>query len=211
MPRPRPTLLYHFTHATHLPSIQDQGLACDAEAQAGLLTVEVGQRSIKERRRRIEVKTPPYGCVADYVPFYYGTRSVMMYVIDKGQVVEYRDGLEPLVYLVTTVERLLEFGLSLVFTDGNASDRLTRFTSELDELDGLVDWPLIRTRYWANTPTDGDRKRRRAAECLARGPVPWEAFQAIAVKSRSGKSQVEASVTHPDPTASVVVRPDWYY
>ncbi|MEZ5231302.1 MAG: DUF4433 domain-containing protein [Acidimicrobiales bacterium] len=206
-----PTLLYHFTHISNLPSIRAQGLACDSEAQDALLRVEAGKPSIKEQRRRKAVSAAPHGCVADYVPFYYGTRSPMMFVIGKGQVETYQEGLDPLVYLVTSVERLLELGHSLVYTDGNATTHVTRFVNELTELDRLVDWPLIKAKYWANTPEDGDRMRRRAAECLARGPVPWHAFTDIAVRSAARKAEVEASVTHPVATASVRVQPDWYY
>ena len=43
VPRPVPTLLYHFTRVEHLPTIVESGLHCDRQAQAdGVLGIEVG-------------------------------------------------------------------------------------------------------------------------------------------------------------------------
>lgn len=79
VPRPVPTPIYHFTSIDHLPSIIERGLRCDNDtATAGLLSVEVGNRGIKERRRRREVLVPPGGAVASYVPFYFAPRSPML-------------------------------------------------------------------------------------------------------------------------------------
>ena len=107
MPRPVPTPVLHFTHIDHLRDIATHGLLSDTAAQSRhLLTQEVGNREIKERRRTTVVPVPPGGVVADFVPFYFAPRSPMMYAIHKGNVPEYPRGLGPLIYLVTTIERL---------------------------------------------------------------------------------------------------------
>ena len=50
--RNEPTFLYHFTHIDHLPTLVGRGLLSDNGAQAsGVLAVEVGNTSIKDRRR----------------------------------------------------------------------------------------------------------------------------------------------------------------
>ncbi|MGI8631827.1 MAG: type II toxin-antitoxin system toxin DNA ADP-ribosyl transferase DarT [Solirubrobacterales bacterium] len=141
-PRPPPTLLYHFTHMENLPSIVAGGLLCEAAGTARS-SVEVGNRRIKDQRRRRPVPVEPGGAVSDYVPFYFAPRSPMLYAINGGQVPEYTDGQDPLLYLVTSVERLVELGLALVFTDRNATLGFARFSAGLDELDGLVDWTLM--------------------------------------------------------------------
>ncbi|MEI6622203.1 MAG: DarT ssDNA thymidine ADP-ribosyltransferase family protein [Actinomycetes bacterium] len=66
----------HFTHVDHLRTIAARGLLADELAQAeGLLSVDVGNREIKSRRRRRQVRVQPGGVVADYVPFYFAPRS----------------------------------------------------------------------------------------------------------------------------------------
>ena len=96
MPRPVHTPFYHFTPIHHLVSIIERGLRCDGTA-AGLLAVEVGNRGIKERRRRRAVPVGGRGVVADYVPFYFAPRSPMLYAIAMGNVPEYTGGTDPLV------------------------------------------------------------------------------------------------------------------
>jgi len=50
----------------------------------------------------VQVPLAPYGCVADYVPFYFAPRSPMLYKLHKGGVPNYTGGQDPLVYLVSS-------------------------------------------------------------------------------------------------------------
>jgi len=207
-----PTPILHFTHVSHLASIASAGLRSDSEAQRdGVLAVEVGSRSVKDQRRTRDVPVGRGGVVADFVPFYFAPRSPMMFAIDKGQVPEYADGIDPLVYLVTTVERLVELGTELIFTDGNATTGFTCFSTDLTEVDDLVDWAIMKEKYWRNTPEDGDRRRRRMAECLAVGPVPWEAFGAVVARSDERSQEAAAQLATIGINADIAVRPDWYF
>lgn len=212
MTRPRPTRIYHITHVDHLRTIVERGLLCDADAaDQGLLRNEVGNRDIKSRRRTRQIRSGPGGCVADYVPFYFATRSPMLYAIKAGNVAQYQDGQEPLVYLVSEVERLLALGLQLVYTDRNAALEIARHTDDIDDLDGHVDWALMKELIWTNTDELPDRRERRMAECLVHDRVPWAAFLGVATKTPAvaeGVSQVLRSLGIDSYVAS---RPDWYF
>lgn len=81
------------------------------------------------------VRVRPGGVVADYVPFYFAPRSPMLYAIHMGNVAEYNDGIDPLVYIVTSVERLLALGLAVVTTDRNAA---LATATQAAGVDGLV-------------------------------------------------------------------------
>ncbi len=195
MIRPRPTRLYHLTHIDHLPTIATKGLFADTfAATEGLLTTEIGQRSIKSQRRRRQVPCGAEGVVADYAPFYFAPRSPMLSAIFYNRVPEYTGGQEPLIYLVSTVEKMTDLGLELVFTDRNAALSITRFTSDVDELDVLVDWPLISAKMWTNTSEEPDRRERRMAECLVHRRVPWEAFDEILTMNDSRRDQADEIV-----------------
>src|SRR6266496_4939159 len=142
--RPRPTWVMHFTHVANLPGIARHGLLADTAARRSpSFQVEVGNQAIKDTRRRRPVPLPPYGVVADYVPFYFGARSPMMYVIDKGGVPTYTGGCDELVYLVSSVERLVELGLPTLFTDRNAALEFATYAADPAELNSLVDWRLM--------------------------------------------------------------------
>lgn len=192
MPRPVPTRIYHFTHIHHLPDVLRCGLLADTAAQkAGLLVNEVGNRGIKERRRSRRVPITPGGVVADYATFYFAPRSPMMYSINRGNVPEYTDGIDPLAYLVTDIDRLMQMGLTVLTTDRNAVLDYAEFASGTDGLDTIVDWQLMRQTMWKDTPEEPDRMERRMAECLVHEAVPWEAFTAIHVRTEARRVEVQ--------------------
>lgn len=211
MPRPVPTPIYHFTHIDHLPGVVRHGLLADTVAQqVGILAQEVGNRDIKERRRRRPVPIPPGGTVADYVPFYFAPRSPMMYAIDRGNVPEYRGGIDSLVYLITDVERLIQMGLTALTTDRNAVLGYAGFAAGTDGLDDAVDWQLMRQTMWNNTPDEPDRRERRMAECLAHEAVPWEAFTAVHVRTNERRDQA-VTLLGPADAPRINVSPDMYF
>jgi hypothetical protein len=156
------------------------------------------------------VPVGPGGAPADYVPFYFAPRSPMLYVIHKGRVPEYQDGQSPLVYLGTDIETIVSMGLPYVFSDGNCASAFTEYFDSLDRLD-MVDWPLMDERIWKNTPADGDRMRRRAAEFLVHNEVPWSALIGVATIDQDMARRVGAVLTRAGSHLPVRVRRDWYY
>lgn len=210
MPRPAPTRIVHFTHVSHLPTVASQGLLCDTGAGAVLMT-EVGNRGIKDQRRRRPVEVGAGGVVGDYVPFYFAPRSPMLSAIYYGRVPEYTEGQDPIVYLVTSVERLIELGLTPVFTDRNAALTVAKMSTDLSALDDLVDWELMDATWWNNTPEDPERRERRMAECLVHQHVPWEAFAGIVTRTESRRTEAEGLLAGVGVATTVKARPEWYF
>lgn len=127
-------LVYHFTHVDNLSALLDEGaLLADGILPRSFLTADVGDAGVKSARRRRAVPVPPGGVVADYVPFYFAPRSPMLYRIacDHRDRVpgRYREGEDPLVYLVSSVERVAASGAPWLATDGNAAAAVSHFTA----------------------------------------------------------------------------------
>lgn len=211
MPRPVPTTVCHFTHVRNLPSIIGDGLFADTGSRAARTVVEVGEPGIKESRRQRAVPAGPGGVVGDYVPFYFAPRSPMMSAIHHGRVAAYQQGCDDLVYLVTDVETLGFHDLTLVYTDRNAAAAVADFADDLGRLDGLVDWALMRERYWYDTPAEPDRRERRMAECLAHRLVPWTAFLQVAARTEGCASEARRVLATLGESTPVIVRPGWYF
>lgn len=204
----------HFTHVDHLTTILQRGLLSDTDAKAAsLVTVEVGNVEIKNRRAARRVDIAPGGVVADYAPFYFAPRSPMLFAIDRGNVTTYQGGCSHIVYLATTLERLHELGLSVLLTDRNAVLEPAAFWDFADGEpdDDFVDWPLMRERYWSSTYEQPDRRERRMAECLVHRFVPPEAFTEIVVKSREIVREAERAVATAGLSMPVSVVGDWYF
>jgi hypothetical protein len=205
--------LFHFTHERNLVSIVQTGLLLsDTAAQAaGCISVEVGDRNVKSRRRAMEVSAGPGGCPADYFPFYFAPRSPMLYVISKGQVPEYQEGQSPLVYLVTNVAVVVASGRLWVFSDGNCAAAFSDYSTDLDAMATFVDWEIMKAHMWANTPEDGDRMRRRMAEFLVHDYLPWSCITEVAVRNDAVSQRVRSVLASLGDQTPVRVRTDWYY
>jgi hypothetical protein len=206
----------HFTHIDNLPTILADGRLMADNLVRGRLVTDVGSADIKAKRRSRQVTCPPGGVVADYVPFYFAPRSPMMYRLAKdhqeGREGCYPDGDDPLVYLVSSVDRVHAAGLAWVASDGNCAASLTDFSRNLGDLAHLVDWPLMRERIWKDTPEDQDRMRRRMAELLVHREFPLDLVVGYAVRTPAREMQLRhvlrsAGIIN----AYVVVRQDWYY
>ena len=76
-----PTYIYHHTHIDNLSGIlRSGGVCCDRICQASTLTLrDIAYQNLKLRRMTTPVEVPPGGVLADYVPFYFGPRSPMLY------------------------------------------------------------------------------------------------------------------------------------
>src|SRR3954447_22800038 len=147
--------LYHVTHVDNLASILSEGgLWCDNErSKRGVVSVRIGYSHIKARRAGRRVPCAPGGAVGDYVPFFFCPRPPMLYSIHQGLVDGYSGGQELVVHLVTEVGSVVRSGLSFVFTDGHAEQRISAFYSDTQRLDE-VDWQVVKSRSWGNTADD---------------------------------------------------------
>lgn len=110
---------------------------------------------------------------------------------------------------MTSTQELVAQGLKVLITDRNAALGYAEFRPE-SESDDLVDWDLMKQRYWNDTDKYPDRRERRMAECLVHGRVPFDAFGAIVVHNKQQEANVEAALNAAGIALSVHVRADWY-
>lgn len=213
MTRPVPTRIYHFTRVEHLPSIVEEGLLSDTLARSrGLTQIEIGHSDIKRRRRRRPIEAGPRGFVGDYVPFYFASRSRMMYTLNKGGGESmYSGGFDRVVYLVATCESVSAAGCRWIVSNRNAAQDLARFRTPDDDLDSFIDWPLMSARQWGWCEEDPERPDRREAECLVHRVVPWAAFTGIAAKNQTTAAEARTLIGRLGSVTPVSVRGDWYF
>ena len=87
MPVPADPKIYHIVHVDRLPSIiADGGLLCDAAiAERAPVGTTIGMNDIKQRRlSELRLSSHPDLYVGACVPFYFCSRSVMLYVISQA-------------------------------------------------------------------------------------------------------------------------------
>jgi len=83
---PRNPKIYHITHLENLPQIVDSVIWSDADRLRRRLSCTiVGMSEIKRRRlEELEVGCHPGSKVGEYVPFYFCPRSIMLYLLHRG-------------------------------------------------------------------------------------------------------------------------------
>jgi hypothetical protein len=206
--------LYRLIHVENLPTLLTRGAlhAPNFTPSDGLPYRTIHRVDVQTSRHDRPIPCGPRGTCHDYVPFYFGPLSVMLLNLKTGRVEGYGAGQEPLIYLTTTVQRVIDAGRSFVFSDGHGLASFTDWYDDLARFD-RVDWDLVGARYWADRPDDNDRQRRKQAEFLVWQTLDWPLIESIGVLNQQVKLKVEAALEqHPDRRhPRVEIRSEWYY
>jgi hypothetical protein len=196
-----------------LASIISEGtLWCDAEmANRAETGTTIGIKNIKQRRLTNELNSHPGLRVGDCVPFYLCPRSIMLFVIYKGNhtELEYRGGQGSIVHLEADLRQVVAWadanGKRWVFTSTNAGAGYFEDYSDLHQLNKL-DWDAIQANDWA-----GARKEGKQAEFLMEHSFPWDMVSRIGVHSAGIRGKVLGETQMAKHQPPVEIKPDWYY
>jgi hypothetical protein len=206
--------LYHIVHVDRLASIVADGkLLCDAAmVQRPGAGTTVGMTKIKQRRLQLPLQTHPDLMVGGCVPFYFSSRSVMLYLLHKGNDPDltYRGGQDPIVHLELDLHRVAQWastqGQRWAFTLSNAGARYFEDRGELSELN-QIDWNAVKAADWRNP----DVKHSKQAEFLVEGEVAWDLVERIGVRSNAVGLRALAALGNATHRPTVEIKQDWYY
>jgi hypothetical protein len=214
MPAPSPTPIYRIIHIDNLDiCLQRRGLyAPNFTPNDGLVYQTIHNTDIQRQRQAFCLNCGPCGTIHDYVPFYFGLLSPMLFQLKTGWVAGYNGGQEPIIYLVSTAQAVHRAGTGFVFSDGHGIARFTDWYNDLANL-SQVDWDMVYQRYWRDTVDDMDRQRRKQAEFLIHRFCDWNLICEIGVNNDRVKQRAEAIMNaYPSPMRKPVrVRTEWYY
>ena len=207
--------IYHITHVDNLkPIVQAGRLFSDARMAANDSGCRiVGMSDIKRRRlEEIEVSCHPGTFVGEYVPFCFCPRSIMLYILHRGNHpnLTYRGGQEPIVHLQADFHTAVRWAESKsrrwAISDRNAGTYLAEFYNRPGDLDKF-NWDAIASNDFREMKT----KEGKQAEFLMHNSFPWELVESIgAIDSRWAKrvDDVLHSVSH---RPAVRVERAWYF
>lgn len=161
--------IYHITHVENLPSILAVGfIRSDAQRiRQNLENTNFGMDEIKVRRLALEVDCHPGTQVGEYVPFYFCPRSIMLYLLHRGNHPDltYRGGQRPIVHLEADLHTVVQWAESnncrWAFSKSNAGAYYTRFFKNLAQLDE-INWEAVAARDFR----PADIKEGKQAEFL---------------------------------------------
>ena len=197
--------IFHITHVKNLPNIlRDGGLCSDSERiRRGLTTTNIGHKHIKDRRLKRPVPVAAGGTLGDYVPFYFCSRSVMLYPIYRGHP-DYAGGQEDVVHLVSSVRTAQSLHQPWAFTERHAELGHALYFEDVAKL-REIDWSVMPLVWW----NESDVMEKRQAEFLVHKRFPWSGIERIGVMSSAVAAKVETMLGGKPPP--VEIHADWYY
>lgn len=205
------TWIYRITHYSNLDFILKNGIHCCNSNTKDPNFINIGDTSLINSRGITTVPIHPSGVLNDYVPFYFGVHSPMLYKIYKGSVQNVSATQSDIIYLATTVEQIVKTAIPFVFTDGHAKNILSSYYNNIKDLNKL-DSTTIVNKFWNNTPEDNDKQRRKQAEFLAFNSVPMSCILGIGVYDDPMKVKIDGILTaNKSQHIPCKIKSEWYY
>lgn len=180
--------IYHITHVENLASIVAEGYVYSDATMVvrGGPSVTIGMDHIKRDRFRCPVTCHSGDTVADYVPFNFCPRSVMLYLIYMANHprLAYRGGEGPIVHLQADLHTVVAWadanGVRWTFTAANARAAYAEFFADRADL-VRIPWEAVANSDFRSEAV----KEAKQAEFLIRDRFPWSFVESVGVRSQT--------------------------
>lgn len=197
---------FRITHIDNIPIVVRNGLVRPGSPLRDENYVSIGDKQVINLRGERQVKGYSLN---DFIPFYLGPRSPMLYVIQHGYNGVQRVEPEKIVYCVIRLDDLVNDGIDCIFTDGHALSVLTSFYTkdELSQIDRIVRYNDVYSSQW-NSEEDIDLKRRKEAELLIKSDLPVQYIRGYVVYNDNAKQKlIELGINND----KIVISPGYYF
>ncbi|RWH48029.1 MAG: DUF4433 domain-containing protein [Mesorhizobium sp.] len=218
MPVPAQPKIYHIVHVDRLASIIADGfLWSDSEmVQRQGAGTTIGMSNIKARRlNELSLSCHPNLRVGHCTPFYFCSRSVMLYLIyRRNEELTYKGGQEPIIHLEADLNATITWAQAnqrrWAFTLSNAGAYYFEDRSDVARL-GDINWDAVQARQWSGNGVSRSVKEGKQAEFLIEQAFPWYLVERIAVFSQGYVGAVSAAMQGAAHRPAIEIKRDWYY
>jgi hypothetical protein len=141
------TYLFRMTHIENIPHVLRHGITHAQSSNSNPAYISIGDSSLINSRSSFILNNG--NRLGDYIPFYFGVRTPMLYVMQKGFNWVKPTPAQDIVYCVSSVQKIIDYQLNFVFTNGHAVDVFTSQYSEaeIENLDTLIDWNAVKAEF----------------------------------------------------------------
>lgn len=194
--------VYRMTHIGNIPHMLRHGITHHKSPNANLRYIAIGDVTLISNRDTKQVVInngdytmahPPSIVLGNFIPFYFGIRMPMLYVMQNGgNFVERATPAEEIVYLACPIDKIIDSGVEYYFSDGHAlSDGFTAFydNSKINDLTKIIDWNAVRASYWGG-PENLSFKRKKQAEFLIGGDLSPDFVTRIGCYNENAKRKL---------------------
>lgn len=149
--------------------------------------------------------------LGDYIPFYFGPRTPMLYEIQHGFNNVKRRNPEEIVYCIISLQDVIDKRLEGFFTDGHAKNVMTTFyhNSRLGDISQLVRREDVFEHNWGpQYDNTGETKRKKSAELLLKDNINPEYIKWFVVYNNQAKSTL---INYGVEEKKILVKQDFYF
>ncbi len=207
MPDLNKIYLFRMTHIENIPHILKNGITHSKSTNANSNFQPIGDVSLIATRNDFLLNNGRH--IGEYIPFYFGVRTPMLYVVQNGFNMVAPTSAENIIYCVSSVQRIIDLELDFVFTDGHAVDRFSsQYTAaDIQNIEEVLDKKAINAKYWIDE-SDLDIKRRKEAEFLVLGDIKKEAILGYLTYNENAKNRV---INFGANAANVHIKLEYYF
>lgn len=204
------TVAMRMVHIKNIPHILVHGITHRNSDQADKNYISIGDSSLIVSRSEWKIPSTDYN-LGDFIPFYFGPRTPMLYEIQHGfNNVERREPQE-IVYCIISLQDVIDNSLEGFFTDGHAKNAMTTFYSNehLGDISHLVSRKDVFERNWGpQYDNTGETKRKKSAELLLKNDLASKYIKWFAVYNKEAESTL---ISYGVDQKKILVRQDFYF
>ncbi len=195
------------THIENLPHLMENGVTHKNSENSNKSYKPIGDNTLIDTRSNFILPNELF--LGNYIPFYFGPRTPMLYVIQNGY--NGVTALHPskIIYCVTSVQTIINNNLPFLYTDGHATDRFSSFYSPevINDIETQVDFKATKAKFW-NDENDLDLKRRKEAEFLILKDIPFNCLLGFGTyNDEARKALIELGIEE----KKVIVKSNLYF
>lgn len=200
------TYAFRITHIDNIPYIEEYGLTRANSSLRNPDYVSIGDTAVITIRSNRHVKGY---ILSDYLPFYFGPRSPMLYVIQNGYNGVRQVTPENIVYCIIRIDDIIASSKECIFTDGHALSGLTKFYNKalLSKVNDIINYKDIYSSRW-DSEADLDLKRRKEAELLIKDDLEPQFVRGYVVYNDTVRQRMESFGINPN---KIVVNAGYYF
>ncbi|RLW68244.1 MAG: hypothetical protein B6D68_04075 [spirochete symbiont of Stewartia floridana] len=187
MPDLNKIYLYRMMHIENVPHILTHGITHKTSPNSDPAFTPIGDPVLITTRNGFVLDNRKK--LGEYIPFYFGTRMPMLYVVQNGLKGVPASSPEQIVYCVSSVAEILETDLDFVFTNGHAmaSESLQFYKKDIEQIEEILGMNAIKSKCWKKG-LDKALKIRKEAEFLVLGDIPVSAILGFVVYNVNAKT-----------------------
>lgn len=197
-------------HIGNIPHVLRYGIVRRDSTNANPDYIPIGDKTLIDSRNEYKIPGTSF-ILGDFIPFYFGPRSPMLYEIQNGNINVAERKPEDIVYCIILIKDVIDRKLRGFFTDGHAKSAMTSFypNSRLNDLNQLVSYNDVYERHWGTYyDNTNEKKRRKSAELLLHDDIAPELIKYFVVYNESAKQRL---VGYGVSAKIIYIVPDFYF